>query len=182
MDDLVEFWRIASRLKSLPRRGWKQRLDLDKVESVADHSFGVAALALFEGEKRGYDVGNLLQLALIHDLEEAITGDLTPRDKRRLSKSSLSRMRTKAILSIIERLPENSRSHYQGLWQDLRTGQTREARLVKSLDKLEMALQAKEYEKRGIDKRKLADFYRSATRQVSDPVLRRVLKKVVSLD
>ncbi len=155
---------------------------MDKVESVADHSFGVAVLVLFEGEKRGYDVGNLLKLALIHDLEEAITGDLTPRDKRHLSKNSLSRMRTKAVLSIIERLPENSRSQYQKLWQDLRTAQTREARLVKALDKLEMALQAKEYERRGVDRRKLADFYRSATRQVSDPALRRVLREVVNPD
>ncbi len=180
MDDLVEFWRLASRLKSLPRKGWKQKLRLDEVESVAEHSFGVAALALFEGEKRRYDVGSLLKLAMIHDLEEAITGDLTPRDKRHRSNTSLSRMRTKAILSIIERLPENSRSNYQRLWQDLRTGQTREARLVKALDKLEIALQAKEYERGGIDKRKLSDFYRSATRQVSDPVLRRILRNLVN--
>src|SRR2546425_6032042 len=162
--------------------GWKQRLRLDRVESVADHSFGVAILALFEGEKRGLDVGALLKLALIHDLEEAITGDLTPRDKRRVSKTSLSRMRTEAIRSIFGTLPEHSQRLYLKLWNDHRTGQTQEARLVKSLDKLEMALQAKEYERRGIDKRKLADFYRSATRQVSDPTLKSALKKIVSSD
>src|SRR2546427_2498213 len=162
--------------------GWKQRLRLEKVESVADHSFGVAILALFEGEKRGYDIGSLLKLSLIHDLEETVTGDLTPRDKRRVSKTSLSRMRTGAVLSIFGTLPKHSQRRYLKLSNDLRTGRTREARLVKSLDKLEMALQAKEYERRGIDRRKLADFYRSATRQVSDPALKRALKKIVSSD
>jgi len=182
LDDLVEFWGIASRLKSIPRKGWKERLRLDKVESVADHSFGVAALALFEGEKRGYDVGSLLKLALIHDLEEAITGDLTPRDKRRVSKNSLSQMRTEAIRSIIEKIPKTARDSYLGLWQDLRTGRTREARLIKALDKLEMALQAKEYERTGVDRRQLADFYLSATRQVTDQKLRRVLRNAVMHD
>ncbi len=156
---------------------------MDKVESVADHSFGVAVLALFEGEKRGYDVGTLLKLALVHDLEEAITGDFTPRDKKRATKTSLSRVRTEAIKTILGRLPgRRTQIQYLSLWRDLRTGGTREARLVKALDKLEMALQAKEYERTGIEKRKLTGFYQSAARQISDPSLKDVLRKMADLD
>lgn len=182
MDDIVDFWRIASRLKLVPRAGWKQRLELNEVESVADHSFGVGVLALFEGEKRGYDVGTLLKLALVHDLEEAITGDLTPRDKKRKTKVSLAQIRAGATQTILETLPEGSQGQYLKLWRDLRTGRTKEARLVKELDKLEMALQAKEYERTGIKKRRLTNFYQSAARQISDPSLRAVLKNLVDLD
>ena len=56
------------------------------------------------------------------------------------------------------------------------------ARLIKALDKLEMALQAKEYERTGVDRRQLADFYLSATRQVTDQKLRRVLRNAVMHD
>ena len=91
-------------------------------------------------------------------------------------------MRTEAIRSIIEKIPQTARDSYLGLWQDLRTGRTREARLIKALDKLEMALQAKEYERTGVDRRQLADFYLSATRQVTDQKLRRVLRNAVMHD
>src|SRR2546422_10413003 len=82
---LEDFWQLLERLKLEPRRGWKEKLRLSHVESVADHSYGVAMLCLFQAWSRGgYDLELLLKLALIHDLDEAITGDLTPEDKRRL--------------------------------------------------------------------------------------------------
>ena len=81
LDQLVQFWALAARLKAEPRRGWLKQLRLQRNESVADHSFALSLLCLFEGERRGYNVERLLKLALLHDLEEAITGDLTPQDK-----------------------------------------------------------------------------------------------------
>ncbi|TMI14946.1 HD domain-containing protein, partial [Candidatus Bathyarchaeota archaeon] len=74
MDQLVRFWEFAARLKAEPRRGWLKKLRLQRTESVADHSFALSILCLFEGERRGHNVERLLKLALLHDLEEAITG------------------------------------------------------------------------------------------------------------
>src|SRR2546425_10720465 len=82
---LEDFWQLLERLKLEPRRGWKEKLRLSHVESVADHSYGVAMLCLFQGWSRGgYDLERLLKLALIHDLDEAITGGFAPEDKGRL--------------------------------------------------------------------------------------------------
>src|SRR5947209_2385894 len=81
LDQLVQFWEFAARLKAEPRRGWLKKLRLQRTESVADHSFALSLLCLFEGERRSFNVERLLKLALLHDLEEAITGDLSTQKK-----------------------------------------------------------------------------------------------------
>ena len=80
---LVQF---AAKLKSVPRTGWLDRgVEPLRVESVADHSFGVALLAWAcalqrRAEGAAIDPERVLKLALIHDLAEAETGDSTPYD------------------------------------------------------------------------------------------------------
>jgi hypothetical protein len=83
---LFGFVQFAAKLKSVPRTGWLDRgLDSLRVESVADHSFGVALLAWIcalqrQAEGAEIDPERVLKLALIHDLAEAETGDSTPYD------------------------------------------------------------------------------------------------------
>ena len=178
LDELEEFWRLAASLKQEPRRGWMQRFRPRRVESVADHSFAVALLSLFEGERRGYDMEKMLKLALIHDLEEAITGDLTPGDKKRMTPTNVSREKDLAIARTLARIPQRIRKDYRELWKDLRSATSKEARLVKDLDRLEMALQAKEYARRGVDSSKLRDFYSSAAREIKDGSLKRILQRI----
>ena len=176
MEGLMEFWELASRLKREKRRGWMQKLQLSDVESVADHSFAVGMLSLYEGERRGYNMEKLLKMALIHDLEEAVTGDLTPRDRQRKGARGVVRMRASAEAQILAGMPSQAGSEYRRLWTDLKLGRSCEARLVKDLDRLEMAFQAKEYEARGAGREKLAEFYGSALREMTDASLRRVVR------
>ncbi len=178
--EALELWEFAARLKVEPRRGWKQISRIKRVESVADHSFGVAVLSLFEGAKRGYNVERMLTLALIHDLEEAITGDLTPEDKNRLRSKKVRSLRKAARTQIASIIPMEQRVQYARMWRDLETGRTREARLVKDLDKLEMLLQARRYARLGVPRRQLEKFYRSAMSRINDEEIRksaRVLAK-----
>ena len=182
---LGELWEFAARLKDEPRRGWKRVPRIRRVESVADHAFGVAVLSLFEGAGRGYNVERILTLALIHDLEEAITGDLTPEDKRRLKSRKVRALREAARTQITEMIPIEQRGQYRRMWRDLESGRTREARLVKDLDKLEMLLQARRYESLGASSRKLEKFYRSAIGRIKDEQIRknaRLLAKPGRLD
>ena len=176
-DRLIQFWELAYRLKREPRRGWKRTQGIRKVESVADHSFALALLALYEGERREQDVGIMLKLALIHDLEEAITGDLTPTDKSRMGAEEVERVRRKAKSEILARFPVKSRSAYRRLWKDLNEGGSPEARMVRELDKVEMALQAEKYG-RYLAERDLDGFYMSARTVVKDPTLRSLLKAI----
>src|SRR2546430_8971848 len=116
---LEDFWQLLERLKLEPRRGWKEKLRLSHVESVADHSYGVAMLCLFQAWSRGgYDLERLLKLALIHDLDEAITGDLTPEDKPRLGLGEVLRRKRLAGRRIADSLPEKARSDWLGLWTE----------------------------------------------------------------
>lgn len=166
-------WRYAFALKSVERRGWK-KLPLKRVESVADHSFALSLMALIEAEHRKFDVETAMKLALLHDLEEAIIGDLTPRDKQRLGSKRVEEKKQKAIDRILRALPEKTRGGYRRLWKDLRKLKTNEARLVHDLDKLEMALQANEYGKK-VGQRRVKQFYLTAREEIEDPRLSRAI-------
>ena len=179
---LEGFWRLLERLKLEPRQGWKEKLRLEEVESVADHSYGVAMLGLFQAwSKGGYDLERLLKLALLHDLDEAITGDLTPKDKRSLGHNEVLRRKRSAGRSVTSLVPEKARSEWIGLRTDLHLRRSKEARLVKDLDLVEMALQANAYSRREVGKSRrprVQEFYDSALRGVKNPELRRVVERI----
>jgi len=180
LDKLVQFWELAARLKAEPRRGWLKKLRLQRNESVADHSFALSLLCLFEGEKRGYNVERLLKLALLHDLEEAITGDLTPQDKESRGESAVRTQKIFAREQLLSYFPEENQRAYRDLWSELENEKSREAQLVHELDKLEMALQANQYARAGIEATKLKEFYESSMAAIKDPKLKRVLGEISS--
>ena len=173
---LIDFWKFAAELKEEARRGWIQRLGLSQVESVADHSYGVALLSLYEGIRRGYDIERVLKLALVHDLEEAITGDMTPLDKRGKSGVEIFQTKRRAESRILRKMPVAIKKELRALWMDLRNGRSREARLVKDLDRLEMALQADRYQGRGAGRKSHSEFYRSAIRVMRDADLKGIVR------
>lgn len=177
LDTLTEFWKLASRLKREERRGWRQRIQRDRIESVADHSFAVAIMAMIEADQRGLKIDKTLTLALLHDLEEAITGDLTPSRKRRKGSRWVRKRRDHAITTILSRIPRDRQPHYRKLWTDLKANRSPEAKLVHQLDKLEMALQASQYAKRG-GVRGLGDFYATARMAITDKKLARRMKEL----
>src|SRR4051794_23892433 len=84
---LLELAQFASKLKSVPRTGWLDRgVPPLHVESVADHSLGVALLAWGcalqrRAEGVAIDPERVLMIAILHDLVEAETGDLPPYDQ-----------------------------------------------------------------------------------------------------
>lgn len=174
----VRFWQLAAGVKTEARRGWTEVSGIKRIESVADHSFGVAVLALLEAGRRRYDLERTLKLALIHDLEEAMTGDLTPGDKRILGSRRVLHLKRVAVSEILKLLPSSRRVEYRALWNDLATGRTREARLVKDLDRLEMACQARRYESLGVAHGQMVRFYSSAVRRIKDPALKKTARRL----
>ncbi len=75
LESLVKLWQYVAQLKAEERRGWK-RLGLTRIESVADHSFGLAMLAWLEAERRKYDVGMVLKLANLRGSYRRLWTDL----------------------------------------------------------------------------------------------------------
>jgi len=173
LDQLSRLWQYAEDLKLEKRKGWKV-LGLREIESVADHSFALALLTLVEAERRKYNVEDAVKIALIHDLEEAITGDLTPDDKITRGSARVRAAKQDAVKELLTSFPQINRRSYRRLWTDLRLLRTREARLVHELDRLEMALQAKSYERK-VGRERVDDFYQSARKDIRDPRIRRLL-------
>jgi putative hydrolases of HD superfamily len=140
--DLIAFFVKAGKLKSEPRRGWVKKLNLDDPESVADHSYRTALMAMLFSDARGLDTGKAVRLALIHDLPEALVGDAMPEERSGESKVVLE---TDAMEKLLSELPQAVRVSCRAAWHEYVTGRTPEAKLVNQLDKLEMAIQAWEY-------------------------------------
>lgn len=163
-DKLLALHARVARLKTSPRRGWERR-QVDHPESIADHVLGVAVLALVAARHLGLSVEKTVVTALLHELCEAIVGDIIPADgvsperKRELEEAA-----TREVLAEI-----GDDGELVELWLDFELGRTPEGVLVKQLDKVEMALQAAVYET--ASGRDLSEFHRSARQLVDEPDL-----------
>jgi putative hydrolase of HD superfamily len=111
---------------------------------------------------------------LIHDLPEAIIGDLMPTQKTAETKEQ----EADAIKHMLSLLPKTQRENYLAVWNEYQKGTTREAKAVRQIEKIEMALQAKEYEKFGSASKSLERFIKSAEEATEWPELKRVLSLV----
>jgi len=157
------------KLKALYRQGWLQRnVSEVQCESVADHSFGTALLALLLCPA-GLDRLKVLEIALLHETGESIIGDLTPASN--ISEIEKSRLEQEAVAKIFSNLPNGER--LLSLWQEFEFETTPEGRFVRQLDKLEMGLQAEIYACMiDNDAEKLIAC---ALEKVTDPELRKLL-------
>jgi len=78
----LAFFHLLERLKTTPRTGWT-RLNLAdaqpaaRAESISDHMYRMAVLALSCADS-SLDIGRCVQLAIVHDLAEAVVGDIAP--------------------------------------------------------------------------------------------------------
>jgi putative hydrolase of HD superfamily len=153
--NLLALYTQVATLKLLPRTGWLQR-GVPNVESVAEHTFGVATLALLIGDTiGGLDRGNLLAIAMLHDMAEALLSDLPASAKRFIGAEHKHDAERSALEEMLKQLP--NRAEYLALWDEYARGGSREARLVKGIDRIEMLVQALAYERAG--SRALGEFW-----------------------
>ena len=178
---LASYFRLM-RLKRLYRQGWLKRgLPEDLCESVAEHSFGTAVLALLVAGKAGdggsigkIDTSHAVLMALVHELGESYAGDITPVDG--VSRESKEALERDAILRALEGHPD--RQWFLSLWEEFEAGTTNEARFVRQLDRLEMGLQAALHDAEGHPG--MGEFFDSARRTVDEPRLRAVLEEAIA--
>ena len=172
--DLAKFFETVGKLKRTPRSGWVE-VGIRKPESVADHTFRTSVLCMVYSNLERLDELKLIRMALIHDLPEAIIGDLTPSRKTTKSKEE----ENDAMNQILSLLPKDQREKYMTDWNEYQEGRTREAKAVRQLEKLEMALQAKEYEEAGLTRQSLKRFMKSAEESIVWPQLRNLLSYIL---
>lgn len=177
------FARICGALKTIKRTGWVNN-EIALPESVADHMYRMSMLA-FMIQDPNINKDRLIKICLVHDLAEAIVGDITPFDvninatqKQELEIEGV-RMIVKAIVGDDADLSSGANNalakeivdlwcEYEGVAATVvltpaasagaesagdaavSTGDkkyTAESSLAHQLDKLEMIIQADEYER-----------------------------------
>jgi putative hydrolase of HD superfamily len=137
LDGVLAFLRAAERLKTVTRSGWTST---GKAESVAEHTWRLCLMAMvLYGRAEDIDLAKLLKMCLIHDLGEAIGGDVPA--PAQLAGSPKAGQERADLLSLVEPLPAAGRREILELWDEYEAASSPEAKLAKGLDKLETILQ-----------------------------------------
>jgi putative hydrolase of HD superfamily len=135
---LLDFLRSTEALKTATRSAWTTA---GQRESVAEHTWRLCLMALvLHPQFPGVDFSRLMKICIIHDLGEAIGGDVpAPEQAARAEGKAAGERRD--LLQLLAPLPPALREEITGLWDEYEAAQTPEARLAKGLDKLETILQ-----------------------------------------
>ena len=143
------------RLKNIKRTGWVSKAKILRAESVADHSYSLTALSMIFSDLLGLDTEKVVKMSSRHDLAESLIGDDMPEE---ISIREKQIKEDNAMKIVISSFPENLAVIYSNIWKEYCLNQTKEARLVKQLDKVEMFLQANFYLKNGYSYKFLSPF------------------------
>lgn len=140
---LLEFLRDAERLKTVARSGYTSA---GERESVAEHTWRLSLMALLVApEFPEVDFARLVKICLVHDLGEAIGGDVpAPEQARRRAAGATAGKAAderRDLVTLLEPLPVPLRDEITALWDEYEAAQSPEAKLAKALDKLETILQ-----------------------------------------
>ncbi len=158
-------------LKQLLRTGWVDH-GVTNPESVAEHCFGVGLLAALLAEGRELELEKVLLIALVHEVCEVRTGDLTPHSG--VSAAEKQRREVEAAEELLGAIDPSGR--LLELWKDFEFQRTAEGRFVKQIDRLEMVFQARVYEAQGRAEKALDQFYDYTEERLADPELKAVFR------
>lgn len=157
---LLELIHHAGKLKTIKRTGWKEK-NIPNPESVADHSFRVALMSMLLADELNIDALKLIQMSVIHDLAESIVGDITPNSG--ISVKEKQSLEKKAFNQLFKDYPGGDQ--FISLWEEYEEQKSKEAKILKNIDKLEMAIQAVEYQKKFPEKA-LTEFIEDARKHI----------------
>lgn len=136
--NFLDFMSLAEKLKCNTRHCTNSQGD---PESVAEHCWRAALMALLlEPEFPGMDMDRVMRMCLIHDLGEAVTGDIPTFRKTAADEA----VEEQAVEELLAPLPERTRREFAALFAEKEKLETPEARLFKVIDKLEAVIQHNE--------------------------------------
>lgn len=137
IEGTLEFLRAAEQLKNVVRNSWTSE---GQRESVAEHTWRLCLMSLvFASSFPEVDFARLVKICIIHDLGEAIGGDIPAIEQA--ADGSKAVQEREDLLQLLRPLPEHLRAEMTALWDEYEEAATPEARLAKALDKLETIMQ-----------------------------------------
>lgn len=133
----LDFLREAERLKDVLRSG---RTSQGRPESTAEHSWRLCLMALaFADALPGADPLKVLRMCVVHDLGEALHGDIPAIEQAAHPDRHAHERRD--LLALTAGLDAALRDEIVALWDEYEQAASPEAQAVKALDKLETILQ-----------------------------------------
>ncbi|MCP8718295.1 MAG: HD domain-containing protein [Asgard group archaeon] len=169
---MLAFLQIIRSLKFQKRTGWlDHEIPEEATESIADHMYRMGVISMLV--PKGVDSDKCVKIAIVHDIAEALVGDITPyagitkQEKHRRELATIN-----YLSEVIKPYNEEFSKELLDLWLDYEEIRNIEARYVKDIDKFEMIQTAWEYEQQFGLKHNLDQFYtsRSAikTKEIGD--------------
>lgn len=146
-ESVINYYVICNRLKNVIRTGWKNwNVQRERIESVAEHIFGVQMLAIAMKSEYQYDVDimKVIFMLAVHELGETVIGDLT---QFQISKEEKEKLEHQAVNKILSGLLDGNQ--IEQLFLEFDAHNTKESIFAYQCDKLECDLQSKLYDEEG---------------------------------
>jgi len=170
-EELLEFARLIGKLKKIPRSGWLKKVGVNNPESVAEHVFRQSILCMIVGDMLKLNTEKMIRMALLDDLHEAIIGDLMPEEQTKVGEKEYRNQEISGTRKLLSFISKELVDEYFDIWNELHQLKSEEAKIVRQLDKIEMVIQALEYEEEGHDKKKLDEFWVDTEKRITDKEL-----------
>jgi len=158
----VPFFHMLERLKTTKREGWR-RFGIVQGESISDHMYRMSLITMFAPPSLAsrINIPHCMKMALVHDMAEALVGDITPVDG--VAKEEKSRRESTTMdyfgKGLLGRVNGGiTGGEIKAIWQEYEDGVTLESQYVHDVDKIELVLQMVEYEKANGGKLDLGEF------------------------
>ncbi|MBQ6324285.1 MAG: HD domain-containing protein [Bacilli bacterium] len=146
-ENIIKYYVLTNKLKDLIRTGWQTwHLERERLESVAEHVYGVQQLAIAMCLQYQYDIDlqKVLFMLAVHETEEIFIGDIT---QFQISKEEKAKLGHKAVHDLFDSLLGGETVENIILEFDER--KTKEALFAYQCDKLECDIQSKLYDEEG---------------------------------
>ena len=135
----------------------------------------MSVMAMVLSDIKNLNTEKIIKMSLLHDWAESKIGDFMPGEVTNEEKSMLE---DKAMAEILSILPDKIQNDYQNIWNDYSNNISLESKFVHQLDKLEMILQAKIYEK-DVGYEKIKPFLTSSVDLITDADLKKILTEII---
>ena len=143
-ESVVKYYVLCNKLKNVIRSGWKMwNVERERLESVAEHIYGVQSLAIAMYSQYQYDIDiyKVIFMLAVHELEEITIGDLTWWDTTEEDKQQKGHNAIEEILSDLI-----CKNEIKKLILEFDERKTKESLFAYHCDKLECDLQCKIYD------------------------------------